>query len=82
MAYAQQNIATHYHSLGLLYKQDKRGYMGVIDMLRNNPTAMAHIKQPVRDRFALYSDHEIEDAAKRGISLRQPGVLKSNDDLR
>lgn len=81
-AFASQNLSTHHHALALLYNQpDKSGYMGVINMIRNNPGALAQVKQGIRDRFAIYSDAEIEAAAAQGITLRRPGELKPDDDI-
>lgn len=81
-AFAAQNAATHKVALELLYNQDPEGYNGVIDMIRNNPGALAQVKQQVRERFAIYSDAEIEEATKKGRSLRNPGELKSDDPMR
>lgn len=80
-AFASQNISTHMHALSLLYKKDRDGYEGVINMIRNNPGALAQVKQGVRDRFAIYSDAEIAEAAKEGVALRRPGMLKPDDDI-
>lgn len=80
-AFAGQNVSTHHYALGLLYEKDKNGYQGVIDMIRNNPGALAQVKQGIRERFAIYSDQELAEAARRNITLRSPGTLKPDDKL-
>ena len=75
-AFASQNVSTHHHALSLLSSQpDRSGYMGVINMIRNNPGALAQVKQGVRERYSIYSDAEIEEAARKGITLPPPGTI-------
>ena len=75
-AFASQNVSTHHHALTLLHNQpDKSGYMGVINMIRNNPGALAQVKQGVREKYSIYSDAEIEEAAHKGITLPPPGTI-------
>lgn len=75
-AFAAQNVSTHHHALTLLHNQpDKSGYMGVINMIRNNPGALAQVKQGVREKYSIYSDAEIEEAARKGITLPPPGTI-------
>ncbi len=75
-AFAAQNVSTHHHALTLLHNQpDKSGYMGVINMIRNNPGALAQVKQGVREKYSIYSDAEIEEATRKGITLPPPGTI-------
>lgn len=74
-AFAAQNVSTHHYALELLNRQDHTAYLGVIDMIRNNPGALAQVKQGVRERFSIYSDREIADARQRGVNLPDPGTV-------
>lgn len=69
-AFAAQNAATHQHALKLLHDENHDGYMGVINMIRNNPGALAQVKQSVREQFSIYSDAERE----KNPALPEPGT--------
>lgn len=69
-AFAAQNAATHQHALKLLHDENHDGYMGVINMIRNNPGALAQVKQSVREQFSIYSDAEREN----NPALPEPGT--------
>ncbi|MDB5165239.1 MAG: rane protein of unknown function [Candidatus Saccharibacteria bacterium] len=72
-AFAAQNATTHHDALTLLYDNDRDAYRRVIDMVRNNPAALAQVKQGVRERFSIYSDDEVE----HNSSLPTPGTKTS-----
>ena len=48
-AFAAQNAATHKVALNRLHDHNPEGYMGVINMIRNNPGALAQVKQSIRE---------------------------------
>lgn len=60
-AFAAQNAATHKVALNRLHDHNPEGYMGVINMIRNNPGALAQVKQSIREQFSIYSDAEREN---------------------
>lgn len=69
-AFAAQNAATHKVALNRLHDDDPDGYAGVINMIRNNPGALAQVKQSIREQFSIYSDAEREN----NPALPEPGT--------
>lgn len=80
-AFAAQSVATHHFAFEVLYRQDRENYNKIIESIRTTPSALAQVKQGIKDRFAIYSEEEIEGANEKGIILRKPGEPAPGDSL-